>query len=68
MNEKDCFVDMVEGDFYGELSLLSLTSRLIPIIADKFSVVSFIPKRKFDRVIRKFPETAEKMVKNSKFQ
>mmetsp|Transcript_11520 Transcript_11520/g.9966 ORF Transcript_11520/g.9966 Transcript_11520/m.9966 type:complete len:273 (-) Transcript_11520:29-847(-) len=63
MNEKDAFMDLRKGDFYGELSLLSLTQRLIPIISRSFSVVAFLPKRKFDKIISRYPEIAEKMIK-----
>ena len=60
-DEKDVVAELSDGNFFGEMSLLSSQPRMATIRAEDYCELYSLDKRTFDRVLSAFPEFAKQI-------
>jgi CRP-like cAMP-binding protein len=57
-----CLRQVKQGDYFGEISLLTGVQRTAYVRADTFSIVAALTKDKFDLIMRRFPQELQVIV------
>jgi CRP-like cAMP-binding protein len=60
-NERVVLLNLTEGDWFGEKSLVFLTKNTQTFVADTFCTCFFISKINFDKILLRFPHISTKI-------